>query len=104
MDCSLFREQLFTTDIVNYIVNSDFNQFSSVLNRNTGSVGGINASRLQAATSSSENRSILSGAIIVSEVQKTDFVDGELTLGCVGIFGSNEENINVTARAWLSES
>ena len=54
MECTLFREQLFSTDIVNYIVNFDFNQFSSVLNRDTGVVGGIDASRLQAATSSSD--------------------------------------------------
>ena len=101
----LYREQLFSTDIVNYIVNSDFNVFSSVLNRDTGSVGGVNASRLQAATSSSDDRSTLSGAIIVSAVQETDFVDGVLTLGCVGIFGSSAgENINVTASVSLSES
>lgn len=105
MECTLFREQLFSTDIVNYIVNFDFNQFSSVLNRDTGVVGGIDASRLQAATSSSDDRSTLSGAIIVSDLQKTDFVDGVLTLGCVGMFGSNAgENINVTASACLCES
>ena len=97
MRCTLVRQNLFITDSVNYIVNSDFNIFSSVINRNSGSVGGIEVSRMQASTPVSDDRITLEGAILLSNIQETDATNGTLKLGCVGKFGSNPgDNINVT--------
>ncbi|KAI6660873.1 hypothetical protein LOD99_13597 [Oopsacas minuta] len=105
MDCTLIREKLFSTETVNYIVNDDFNVFSSDLNRDSGTIGGIPAFRIQASTSASDDRRTLVGAIIVSNLEKTDFVDGILTLGCVGLFGSDPgDNDNVTISATLHNS
>ena len=104
MRCTLVRQDRFITDSVNYIVNNDFNTFSSAINRNTGTVGGIDVSRMQASTPVSDDRITLEGAIRLSQIQATDAVEGVLTLGCVGLFGSNPgDNVNVTVSVMISK-
>ena len=104
MSCKLVRQNRFITESVNYIVNNDFNVFSSAINRNTGSVGGIPVSRMQASTPVSDDRITLEGAIVLSRIEETDAVNGFLKLGCVGLFGSDSaDNVNVTVRVRLSK-
>lgn len=90
---------------MSYIVNDAFNVDSSLINANSGTVGGIDVSRMQASTAASvDNRVTLTGQIILTNVQMSDAVGGNIKLGCVGIFGSNQEdNINATDLATIQE-
>lgn len=100
VNCVLFTQRGFTEDTVRYIVNDAYGILASMINQNSGSVGGIEAARLQASADPSEDGVTLSGRITLRNVQIGDAVDGSIELGCVGVVGDNPiDNLNASRTA-----